>query len=144
MTSHPTTTPSPRPRRALGILTLILLAAGASACSSTGRQATGSPLHPDLITLEEIQRSSATNAYDLVHQVRPNWLRGRGMPSFRDRSIQLPVVYLGDRPQGSIEVLRSFATGAIAELRYINATSATTRYGDGHAGGIIELVMLRH
>lgn len=118
-----------------------LLLMGA-ACGPAGRGPVGSPLAPDVISPEEISASSATNAYDLVAQVRPNWLRGRGTPSFRNRAVELPVVYVGDRRQGSPEILRSFATNAIAGLRYINATTATTRYGNGHAGGIIE-VMLR-
>lgn len=117
-----------------------LLLVGA-ACGSSGRSALGSPLAPDVISQEEIQASSATNAYDLVAQVRPNWLRGRGTPSFRSRQVELPVVYLGGRRQGSLEILRSFAANAIVELRYINATTATTRYGNGHAGGIIEVVL---
>lgn len=120
-----------------------LLALCASACGSAGRPATGSRLAPDVILLEEIQQSSASNAYDLVSQARPNWLRGRGASSFRSSRVELPVVYLDDRPQGAPEILRSFAIHSVAELRYINATSATTRYGEGHAGGIIQVVLLR-
>ena len=37
-------------------------------------------------------------------------------------------------------MLRSFPTGGIAELRFINATTATTRFGNGHAGGVIQIV----
>lgn len=121
----------------------VLLAAAAWACGSAGRPATGSSLSPDVILLEEIRQSSASNAYDLVAQVRPNWLRGRGTPSIRNRQVELPVVYLGDRPQGQPEILRTFAVHSLAELRYVNATTATTRYGDGHAGGVIQVILLR-
>lgn len=122
---------------------LVLLALGTTGCGSAGRPASGSRLAPDVILLEEIQQSSASNAYDLVSQVRPNWLRGRGTSSFRSTRVELPAVYIDDRPQGQLEVLRSFAIQSLAELRYINATTATTRYGEGHAGGIIQVVLLR-
>lgn len=131
----------PRPPGSVAALALLVLVV--SGCGSAGRPATGSRLAPDVILLEEIQQSSAANAYDLVTQVRPNWLRGRGSSSFRSSRVELPVVYLDDRPQGQPEILRSFAIHSLAELRYLNATSATTRYGEGHAGGIIQVVLLR-
>lgn len=139
----PTPTRRPRAGTARALAALVTLALGAGACGSSGRSAPGSSLNHDLITLQEIQQSPAANAYDLITQVRPNWLRGRGTPSFRNRAVDLPVVYLGDRPQGPVDILRSFATASLAELRYINATTATTRYGEGHAGGVIEVVLLR-
>ncbi len=137
--------PTRRPRR-LGpgwrpcLLALLLAAA---ACGGAGRVGMGSSLTPDVIGRDEMDASSATNAYDLISQVRPNWLRGRGTPSIRNSAVQLPVVYLEDRRQGALEVLRSFPTAGIAELRYINATTATTRFGNGHAGGVIQIVPQR-
>jgi hypothetical protein len=119
---------------------VLLVALSLTACGGSARGGMGSSLTPDVIGRDEIDASSATNAYDLVSQVRPNWLRGRGTPSIRSTQIQLPVVYLEDRRQGALDVLRSFPTAAVAELRYINATSATTRFGNGHAGGVIQVV----
>lgn len=124
-------------RRRWGILALLVVVA---ACGGASRRTMGSSLTQDVIGRGEIDASSATNAYDLVTQVRPNWLRGRGMPSIHRTEPELPVVYLEDRRQGALEVLRTFPTAGIAELRYINATTATTRYGDGHAGGVIQVV----
>jgi hypothetical protein len=104
----------------------------------------GASLAPDVIGRDEMDASSATNAYDLIGQVRPNWLRGRGSPSIRSRTVELPIVYLEDRRQGPLEILRSFPTADISELRYINATTATTRFGNGHAGGVIQIVPRRY
>jgi len=115
-----------------------------AACGGAAHGGMGSSLSPDLIGRDEIDASSTTNAWDLISQVRPNWLRGRGTPSLRDTQILLPVVYLEDRRQGDVEILRSFHTGGIAELRYINATTATTRFGNGHAGGVIQIVPRRY
>jgi len=137
--SDPTTRRgAPRQWMPAAPLALVLALA---ACGGASRGGMGSSLSPDLIGLDEIQASTTTNAYDLVNQVRPNWLRGRGQPSIRYSQVPLPVVYVEDRRQGDLNVLRSFPTGSLAELRYINATTATTRFGNGHAGGVIQIVL---
>jgi hypothetical protein len=124
-----------------GLLALLVFLPALAACGGgAARGGTGSSLSPDLIGPDEIEASTTTNAWDLITQVRPNWLRGRGTHSLRTAQIPLPVVYLDDRRQGDLNVLRSFPTGGIAELRYINATTATTRFGNGHAGGVIQIV----
>lgn len=125
------------PRWPRGSLALVLLTA---ACSGVGGTRMGPPSNPNVVGRDEMDASSAANAYDLVVQVRPNWLRGRGTPSIRNREIELPIVYLEDRRQGPLEVLRSFPTSSISELRYIDGTTATTRFGIGHGGGVIQVV----
>ena len=128
-----------------GLLALLALLPALAACGGGAAQGgPGSSLSPDLIGLDEIEASSTTNAWDLINQVRPNWLRGRGTPSLRNTQVPLPLVYVDDRRQGDLNVLRSFPTGGIAELRYINATTATTRFGNGHAGGVIQIVPRRY
>jgi len=128
------------PRRPRSSFALLLALA---ACGGATHGGTGTTLTPDVIGPDEISASSATNAYDLISQVRPNWLRGRGTPNLRGSQAPLPVVYLDDRRQGALEILRTFPTGGVAELRYINATTATTRFGNGHAGGVILVVPRR-
>ena len=119
---------APGRRRPRALLALLALLPALAACGAgAARGGPGSSLTPDLIGLDEIEASTTTNAWDLITQVRPNWLRGRGTPSLRTAQIPLPVVYLDDRRQGDLNVLRSFPTGGIAELRYINATTATIR-----------------
>ena len=108
-------------------------------CVTTGAGAPNPSWEP--VSSEEIRRSSASNAFDLVHQVRPNWLRGRGITSMRNREPEVPVVYLGPVRQGTVEVLRAFPTNGLVELRYMDGTSATTRYGDGHGAGVIQVVV---
>lgn len=127
------------PRPSASFVLLLALAA----CGGPPHGGTAPTLSPDVIGLDEIDASSAANAYDLISQVRPNWLRGRGTPSIRNSQVQLPVVYLEDRRQGGLEVLRGLHTAGVAELRYINATTATTRFGNGHAGGVIQVVPRR-
>ncbi len=120
---------------------LFLLLVGI-ACTAGGRDPSPSRL-PDVIDLEEIHASSASNVWDLIHQVRPNWLRSRGPSSLRDPAPVYPVVYLGDMSYGPLETLRGFSIIGVQEIRFIGATTATTRFGSGHAGGIIQLLVRR-
>ncbi len=110
-----------------------------SACASSGEARPRG--NPDLITLDQIQTSSAPNAYELVRQVRPQWLRGRGTTSFQSGDVPLPIIYLGEIRHGELESLRVFELTSLQELRYISATAATTRYGSGHSGGIIRVTL---
>jgi len=119
----------------------VFLALTTAACASSGEgRASGSP---DLITRAQIEGSSARNGYDLVNQLRPRWLRGRGTGSIQSPDAGLPVVYVGEVRHGDVESLRGFDADGIEELRFINATSATTRYGSGHAGGVIRITLRR-
>ena len=128
--------------RDLRVLVASMLLFATGACVMGGQLSP--PAGPSsVIDRDEIDVSSANNAYDLVYQVRPNWLRGRGSPNLRGGSPVLPVVYVGNVRQGSVEVLRGIATNALLQLRYMDATSATTRYGDGHSGGVIEVDLRR-
>jgi len=135
--------PSPRTRihflAAMAGLSLLL----ASAACASGTQGRSPSRSSNVIGQEEITASSAGNAFDLIQQVRPSWLRGRGSTSLRDPQPVLPVVYLGEINYGTVESLRGFATNGIQELRYIDATTATTRFGSGHGGGVIQVVLRR-
>lgn len=122
-------------------LTGLFFALTTAACASSGEgRASGSP---DQITRAQIEASSARTGYDLVNQLRPRWLRGRGTGSIQNPDGGLPVVYVGEVRHGDLESLRGFDPDGIEELRFINATSATTRYGSGHAGGVIRITLRR-
>ncbi|HSG08784.1 MAG TPA: hypothetical protein VLA36_10535 [Longimicrobiales bacterium] len=130
------------PRSGLGRLASLLVLLAAGACVMGGQ--ISPPSGPSsVLARDEIDVSTATNAYDLVYQARPNWLRGRGSPNLRGTGPVLPVVYVGRVRQGSVEVLRGIAISGLLELRYLDAISATTRYGDGHSGGVIEVDLRR-
>lgn len=113
---------------------LLLVAAG---CGTGGSGS--SSYRSDLITSEEIAEASGTNAYQIVRQLRPAWLRGRGAQSVNAEA-SLPVVYVHQMRYGDVSTLRDFARGDLVELRFVDAATATTRYGTGHGGGVIEVV----
>jgi len=124
---------------AFASLGLLLLS---TACATSGRSE--APSRPStFIALEEIQASSVSNVFELIQQIRPQWLRGRGATSLQDPRPVLPVVFLGEMSFGPLETLRGFATQSVEEIRYIDARTATIRFGTGHAGGIIQVVPRR-
>lgn len=112
---------------------LVLLAA---ACGTVGGGSRGSS---DLLTREEIAASTASTAYELLQQLRPQFLRGRGVSSVNDPRPVLPVVYMNNVHHGDLESLRMISVREISEVRFISAADATTRWGTGHAGGVIQI-----
>lgn len=83
----------------------------------------------NLITEEELQMTSAHNAYDAIKSLRPRMLRRRGdLPS---------VVYMNGARMGELSLLYNINVETIREIRYLNASEATVQYGTGHAGGAI-------
>jgi len=94
---------------------------------------------PNLIDQEEVESSTALDAYTLVQQARPNWLHDRGAISFRDPTAGQVQVYLEGQQFGDVNKLREISRQDIRELRFLNAAEAQMRYGVGHAGGVIEV-----
>jgi len=45
-------------------------------------------------------------------------------------------------PLGGLDELRQFIPGNIETVRYVSAADATTKYGTGYPGGVIEVSML--
>ena len=90
----------------------------------------------NVLTLQELSESSAPNAYEIVRQLRPYWLRPRGPVSARNPSPEIPV-YLDDVRIGAIRELERIPRTTIKEMRYYTASDATNRWGTGHARGAI-------
>jgi hypothetical protein len=118
--------------RAVRLLFLLTLAA----CGTTSASRAESS---DVLTRTEIQASRASNALELLQQLRPQFLRSRGAVSIRDPAAGYPVVYMNDVHYGDIESLRTIGVRAIDQIHFISAADATTRWGTGHAGGVIQV-----
>lgn len=116
----------------------LLLLLGAVACASGSGGAAGAPpIQRDVLLADEIQRTAAVTAYDAVRQLRPEWLRRRGRSSIQNATAEVLVVYLDGTRFGGPETLRSVAIGSVLEIRHLDASNATTRFGTGHAGGAL-------
>ena len=116
-----------------GLFVVTACASGGSASAPSTRR------NRDLITTDEIQRSSAGNAFDLVQTLRPNWLYTRGEHSISDGSqgIDVVIVYLDNARLGGAQTLRQVPVQTVTSLQYFDAKAATYRWGNGHTHGAI-------
>ncbi len=86
-----------------------------------------------LISAEEIAQTTAKNAYEAIQLLRPNLLKYRGT---RGRSVPIePVVYVDNLRYGGMGSLSDISSVTIAQIQYLKATDATTRFGTNHMGG---------
>ncbi|HEX7048569.1 MAG TPA: TonB-dependent receptor plug domain-containing protein [Longimicrobiales bacterium] len=117
--------------------TLLLASLAACASAPGGGSAGGSR---DVLTAAEIsEHPDIRNAYDAVQRLRPLFLRQRGQTSIRNYGADQIKVYVDGVQAGGIEFLRQINITAVKVIRYLDARDATTRYGPGHAGGVIEV-----
>lgn len=102
------------------------------------------------ITAEELRANDGRNLYEVVQATRPQWLRVRGSRTFRTRErVEDPtglrsvvpdaeiVVYVDGIRHGSQMTLRSLSAHDIIVVEFLDATSATQRWGTGHEYGAI-------
>ncbi len=122
----------------LETLITILFAVGLLACSTTKETSVRKARYSrDRISSEEIQNIYASNAYDLIGKLRPHWLRGRGTKSMRFQDVSYPVVYVDESRHGSINSLSNISVDHIKEVRFLNSSDATFKFGLNHPGGAI-------
>jgi len=107
-----------------------------SGCAST-QQAGSTRRNPSVITAEEIAGSSVKDAFEAIQLLRPQWLRTRGVSSTSSLEAIEVATYVNGSRYGGVENLRNVPAANVIELRYLNATDATTLYGTGNLGGAI-------
>ena len=125
----------------LGIAVALLAVSCASSGSSQSDTNTPAPAsrNRSVITPEELKESTARDAHHAIQLLRPEWLRSRGSASMRDPSPASVTVYVDGQRYGGPSTLEQFRLGSFKELRYYNGSEATSRWGTGHAGGVIYL-----
>ena len=116
-----------------------------AACASSGGGTAAKTQNPSVISVDEIEESSASNAYEVIQRLRPNFLRTRGAvhgtPGATNAMEMVDlVVYLNDNRLGGTDQLRQIAKADIREIRYFNSSEATTKWGTGHSAGAIQIV----
>jgi len=121
------------------VLALTLVAS--SACSSSRPSSAPSPARRsgNVITAEEISGTGTTNLYDAVQRLRPQWLTSTRIR--RGGSGDDLIVYLDSNRYGTMNSLRQLSVGGVQEIQYFGASEATNRYGTGHTGGAILVLM---
>lgn len=112
-------------------LGLILIIASGCASSETQRQRGDRTV----ITAEQLQEQNFQTAYEAVNALRSNWLRRRGIDSFRAPG--QVMVYHDDMRLGGVGALRQIRVDSIAFIRYYDGEAASARWGLDHGHGVI-------
>ena len=124
-----------------------LLLAGSTACTTGSATEGGGPASAprrfNVITAEEIATSQTATAFDAVRELRPQWLQARGPDLVTVGGRPGPQVAIDDVIRGGLDELRAVRVGSIHEIRFISASDATTRWGSGVQGGVIEIITRR-
>jgi hypothetical protein len=137
--------------------TIALLATTACASSGSSASTSGAPKPgPNLITSDEIVRANVQNGFEAVQKLRPAMLRPRQMASANGQGGAMKdaptgssvsagevMVYMDNTRLGDLEQLRGITASSIASIRYFSASEAQTKWGSGHAGGVIEVTTKR-
>jgi hypothetical protein len=93
-----------------------------------------------LITQEEIERSGASTAYEVIQRLRANFLSYRGETSFdKNKSQPYPTVYVDGQEYGPLSSLRNIPSSQVATIRLYRSWEATTKFGTGNMGGVIAI-----
>jgi hypothetical protein len=122
--------------RTFAIAFAFLACATLDACSAHRRGGAANQ-NPDLITRQQLTENRFVYAYEAVQAMRGNWLQTHGTDSFNSPSEVL--VYLDNVKLGGINELRSILVTNIAFVRHFDGLEATSRWGVGHAAGVIQV-----
>ena len=117
------------------LLVVLILAACHQQVSTSGHG-----IQRNVITQDEIDASSASNVYDLIAQLRGDYLKDRGKVSIRTNQREKAVVFLNDQEYGVLETMRNIPLGRVSEVRYYPGTDAVNRFGAQYGGGVVMLV----
>lgn len=97
----------------------------------------GSLHNPDVITADEILATHLPTAFEVIERLRPQFLRTRGPTSaLRDTRI---IVFQDNLNLGGVEMLRQIRAADVREIRFLNSSDATTRFGSGFPAGVISV-----
>lgn len=119
-------------------LALLALSAAVSGCASTKSNTAGQRL--DLITREQIVNASASNLFEVVQRVRPQWLRVNTTKSFNlETEI---VVFQNDMQLGGPDALRQIVPELAYEIEWMDGVKASSMLPGLMSGRHIEGVII--
>lgn len=117
--------------------TMALLLFSISACSSATTAFPDGGKDRHVLTAAEMSKSPGWSAWDMIAQLRPEFLRTRGALSPRNPVPVRAEVYVDNMHFGNLESLKTLNAEQIMRIEYLSAGDATTRFGTGHMGGAI-------
>ena len=118
------------------ILALVIVACAPASAGS------GPASDPDVLLGEEISDGQFNSAFEAVQRLRPRWLRSRPNVSLDNELAQINV-YVDNVQRGGVEVLQTISSGSVERIDWIDATTATQRWGMGNTVGAIAVTLRR-
>jgi hypothetical protein len=94
----------------------------------------------NVITREEILASQASNAYDAVSRLRPNFMNSHGPTTINGPDTGYPKVYLDHILLGDLSSLKALNPTGILSIHYYNGAEASSRFGLDNVSGAIEVI----
>ncbi|HEX9164787.1 MAG TPA: hypothetical protein VF862_02680 [Gemmatimonadales bacterium] len=148
------------------VLAVLVLGLGAAEVAAQDTTAAPAPKeqkkprkNPDVITHEELQTlTGVQTAYDAVKRLRPNFFNVRSSqtrqagpekfnpgtlsstpenPNFKTSSAPPMQLYVNGSRMGGVDFLRGLPFTALWEVRKLNGTDASLRFGADHESGAI-------
>ncbi len=119
---------------------LLLLSAGLLAGCASARGHAPTAQSRSRLSRAELAATNASNLYDAIAKLRPEWLTSRGPTSVTNTSPTLADVYMNGTMLGGIDYLRQVSVLEVSEVRFWEAGAASARFGLGHPRGVIELI----
>jgi hypothetical protein len=92
------------------------------------------------IVADELRATGINTAFEAVRTLRPEWLNERGSNIIGEQPEEQIQVYLDDVHLGGTARLRDVTTQSIHSMHFLDAASATYRFGAGHSHGVILII----
>jgi lipoprotein-anchoring transpeptidase ErfK/SrfK len=134
-------------RRRLFLTALTTVAAACAGAATSG----GSAPRRDstVITAEDMTKVQATNLYDVVRRLHPEWLNQRTAATVGSLNSAAPAqpvdvqVFVDSQHIGTSETLKQLTISTTTSLKYYTAAEAQTRFGAGNLNGVIQVIMTK-
>ena len=136
-----------RTRTIITLISAALLGAGcasggstaSTAAAATATRGTGASRY--LVTQEELVNLGDRTAYEVLQQLRPSFLRSRDQQtSSNPYPAPVDVFVDGGRTEG-LDALKNIRASTVKEMRFYEPQDANTKFGTGHNGGVIAVVL---
>lgn len=129
------------------IITLLFVTATLIGCSSSSTSTSGSTGartavrrgSSTLIARAELAAlPTGTNALEAIQRLRPTMLRTRGTDSIMLQADPIHI-FLNANKLGGPDALSGVQANELEEIRFLNASEATQKWGTGYTNGAIQL-----
>jgi hypothetical protein len=124
---------------------LAMALSAVAGCASGGAATSGGRASPSRITRAEVDASNATNAYELISRLRPNWLREPATASVSGGVIrsQTILVYVNRQRQEDLNALKSISVADIDSAEWVDASRVQTVLSDVPSGSYTGAILIK-